>query len=70
MSFEAVAGLYRCGYRRVERAAGLTGAVGDAWSAGGVHLVEVPTERTANVALHRRIWQEVSEALEAGGFGG
>jgi 2-succinyl-5-enolpyruvyl-6-hydroxy-3-cyclohexene-1-carboxylate synthase len=69
MSFEAIAGLYRCGYQRVERAAALTAAVGEAWSAGGVHLVEVPTERTANVALHRRIWQAVGEALEAEGFG-
>jgi 2-succinyl-5-enolpyruvyl-6-hydroxy-3-cyclohexene-1-carboxylate synthase len=68
--FEAVAALYRCGYRRVERAAGLTGAVSEAASAGGVHLVEVPTERTANVALHRRIWQAVGSALEAAGLGG
>src|SRR2546422_7511857 len=43
MPFEAVAALYRCGYRRVERAAGLTAAVGEALSAGGVHLVEVQT---------------------------
>jgi 2-succinyl-5-enolpyruvyl-6-hydroxy-3-cyclohexene-1-carboxylate synthase len=70
MSFEGVAALYRCGYRRVEQAGGLTAAVGDAWSAGGVHLVEVSTERTANVALHRRIWRAVGEALEAGGLGG
>jgi 2-succinyl-5-enolpyruvyl-6-hydroxy-3-cyclohexene-1-carboxylate synthase len=69
MPFEAVAALYRCGYRRVERAAGLTAAVGEALSAGGVHLVEVPTERTANVALHRRIWQSVGAALGAAGFG-
>jgi 2-succinyl-5-enolpyruvyl-6-hydroxy-3-cyclohexene-1-carboxylate synthase len=68
MPFEGVAALYRCGYQRVERAASLTAAVGDAWSAGGVHLVEVPTERTANVALHRRIWQAVGEALDALGF--
>jgi 2-succinyl-5-enolpyruvyl-6-hydroxy-3-cyclohexene-1-carboxylate synthase len=70
MPFEAVAALYRCGYRRVERAAGLTAAVGEALSAGGVHLVEVPTERTANVALHRRIWRAVGTALDAGDFGG
>jgi 2-succinyl-5-enolpyruvyl-6-hydroxy-3-cyclohexene-1-carboxylate synthase len=68
MSFEAIAGLYRCGYRRVERAAGLTAAVAEASSAGGVHLVEVPTERTANVALHRRIWQAVGKVLEAEGL--
>jgi 2-succinyl-5-enolpyruvyl-6-hydroxy-3-cyclohexene-1-carboxylate synthase len=70
VSFEAIAGLYRCGYRRVEAAAGLTAAAGEACAAGGVHLVEVPTERTANVALHRRIWQAVGETLEAGGLGG
>jgi 2-succinyl-5-enolpyruvyl-6-hydroxy-3-cyclohexene-1-carboxylate synthase len=70
MSFEAIAALYRCGYRRVERPAGLTAAVSEAWSAGGVHVVEVPTERTANVALHRRIWEGVGKALEAGSFGG
>jgi 2-succinyl-5-enolpyruvyl-6-hydroxy-3-cyclohexene-1-carboxylate synthase len=64
MSFEGIAGLYQCGYRRVEGAAGLTAAVGQAWSEGGVHLVEVPTERTANVALHRRIWQAVGKALD------
>ena len=69
MPFEAVAALYRCGYRRVERAAGLTAAVGEALSAGGVHLVEVPTERAANVELHRRIWRAVGTALDAGGFG-
>ncbi|HMC53322.1 MAG TPA: 2-succinyl-5-enolpyruvyl-6-hydroxy-3-cyclohexene-1-carboxylic-acid synthase, partial [Acidimicrobiales bacterium] len=70
MPFEAVAALYRCGYRRVEPAAGLTAAVGEALSAGGVHLVEVPTERAANVELHRRIWRAVGTALDAGGFGG
>jgi 2-succinyl-5-enolpyruvyl-6-hydroxy-3-cyclohexene-1-carboxylate synthase len=69
MSFEGVAWLYRCGYRWVERAAGLTAAVGEAWAAGGVQLVEVRTERTANVALHRRIWQAVGEALDAEGLG-
>jgi 2-succinyl-5-enolpyruvyl-6-hydroxy-3-cyclohexene-1-carboxylate synthase len=70
MSFEEVAGLYRCGYRRVEEAAGLTAAVGEAGAAGGVHLVEVTTDRTANVALHRRIWDAVGKALNAAGFGG
>jgi 2-succinyl-5-enolpyruvyl-6-hydroxy-3-cyclohexene-1-carboxylate synthase len=69
MSFEAVAALYRCGYRRVDQAADLTVAVGEALLAGGVHLVEVPTERTANVVLHREIWRAVGTALEAGGFG-
>jgi 2-succinyl-5-enolpyruvyl-6-hydroxy-3-cyclohexene-1-carboxylate synthase len=70
MSFEAVAAAYRCGYRRVERAGDLTTAVAESLSGGGVHLVEVRTERAANVALHRRIWQAVGAALDAGGLEG
>jgi 2-succinyl-5-enolpyruvyl-6-hydroxy-3-cyclohexene-1-carboxylate synthase len=69
MPFEAVADLYRCGYRRVERAADLTPAAAEAMGAGGVHIVEVPTERTANVSLHRQIWQAVGTALEDVGLG-
>ncbi len=65
MSFEAVAGLYRCGYRRVTVASDLTHAVGAALAEGGVHLVEVRTDRAANVALHRRIWEAVGAAVRA-----
>lgn len=39
--------------------AALEGALGD----GGVTIVEVRTERRANVALHRRVWDAVAQAL-------
>lgn len=67
MSFEAIAALYGCGYARVVRAGELMGAVGSALGAGGVHLVEVRTDRAENVALHQRIWSSVAAALEADG---
>ena len=31
---------------------------------GGIHLLEVPTDRAANVAVHRRIWRAVARALD------
>lgn len=70
VSFEAVAGVYGCGYRRAERAEALTDLVAEGLAAEGVHLVEVRTDRAANVALHRQIWQAVGDALEAEGLAG
>jgi 2-succinyl-5-enolpyruvyl-6-hydroxy-3-cyclohexene-1-carboxylate synthase len=39
------------------------GAVREGLSRGGLRVVEVPTERTRNVELHREVWRVVSEAL-------
>jgi hypothetical protein len=30
---------------------------------GGLHVIEVPTERTRNVNQHRAVWRAVAEAL-------
>jgi 2-succinyl-5-enolpyruvyl-6-hydroxy-3-cyclohexene-1-carboxylate synthase len=70
ISFEAVAELYRCGYQRVERAQDLRSALSRAASGTGVHLIEIRTDRDANVALHRRLWEAVGRDLEAAGWRG
>ena len=31
----------------------------------GVDIIEIKTDRSANVDLHRRVWQAVSRAVEA-----
>ncbi len=36
---------------------------------GGLHVVEVPTGREANVRMHRAVWQAVKRALAEGGAG-
>lgn len=67
IDFRAFAELHRCGYERVERAADLVPAVDRAMEAGGVRIVEVPTDRTANVAHHQQAWDAVAAALSAWG---
>ena len=63
IDFRSFAALHRCAYERVERAADLVPAVAAATGAGGVHLLEVRTDREANVAHHQRAWEAVAAAL-------
>jgi 2-succinyl-5-enolpyruvyl-6-hydroxy-3-cyclohexene-1-carboxylate synthase len=58
-----VAAAARCGFARVESAGALAGALADTYSAGGIHVVEVPTDRQANVALRRRLTDAVAATL-------
>ena len=63
LSLAALAELYGCGHRSVKRASELAPAVAAAMEQGGVHLVEVRTDRAANVTLHRRLNQAVADTL-------
>jgi 2-succinyl-5-enolpyruvyl-6-hydroxy-3-cyclohexene-1-carboxylate synthase len=63
VDFGHLAALHTCGYERVERAEALPGMVAAARSAGGVQILEVRTDRAANVALHERLRQAVSAAV-------
>ena len=66
VDFGAFAALHRCGYARIEAAADLAPAVAGATEAGGVHILEVRTDRAANVAHHQRVWRAVAGVLSAG----
>ncbi|HLI69595.1 MAG TPA: 2-succinyl-5-enolpyruvyl-6-hydroxy-3-cyclohexene-1-carboxylic-acid synthase [Ktedonobacteraceae bacterium] len=35
---------------------------------GGLHVIEVPTDRASNVAMHRQLWRAVNQALTAAGI--
>jgi 2-succinyl-5-enolpyruvyl-6-hydroxy-3-cyclohexene-1-carboxylate synthase len=49
---------------RVQDWPGFLRGVADGLERGGLQVVEVPTERTRNVELHRQVWRAVSASLE------
>jgi 2-succinyl-5-enolpyruvyl-6-hydroxy-3-cyclohexene-1-carboxylate synthase len=62
---EALGELYGCSYERVDTRPHLAMAVRHALASGGTHIVEVATDRAANVELHRRIWDAVARSVAA-----
>ena len=64
VDFAALAGLHGLGHELVGHAGDLCDALERAREAGGVNLVEIRTDRDANVALHQRIWHSVARAVD------
>ncbi len=67
LDFRAACTLYGIGYERVADRSGFRAAVARSITAPGVQVIEVRTDRAANVALHRAIWREVQAATAGGG---
>jgi 2-succinyl-5-enolpyruvyl-6-hydroxy-3-cyclohexene-1-carboxylate synthase len=65
LRFEAAATLYGCGYEAVDSLDGLRAALARSLNGPGTTILEVPSDREANLALHRRVAAAVSEALIA-----
>jgi len=63
LDFARAAALYGLGHERVGDLAGLRLALERALASPSSYIVEVRTERAANVALHRRMWDAVAAAL-------
>ncbi len=63
LDFQPLAETYGARFRRVSTWEDFRAAVRHGLSAEGLHVVEVPTDRTRNVTLHREIWRAVSAAL-------
>jgi 2-succinyl-5-enolpyruvyl-6-hydroxy-3-cyclohexene-1-carboxylate synthase len=63
LDFAAAAALYGLAHERVQDVRGFRAALERALAHAGSSIVEVRTDRKANVELHRRIWQAVSGAL-------
>ncbi len=61
--FAKLAGFHGLSHTLIERAGDLGDAIGKALATGGVHIIEVPTDRTDNVALHRRVGELVAQAI-------
>lgn len=52
-----------CAFDRVEAAVDLVPTLDRASSAGGIRVVEVPTDRSENVEVHQAMWDAVDRAL-------
>jgi 2-succinyl-5-enolpyruvyl-6-hydroxy-3-cyclohexene-1-carboxylate synthase len=66
LDFAPLAELYGARYTRAESWPAFRSAVRCGISSGGLHLVELPTDRTRNVTLHRDRWREVSSVMRDG----
>ena len=51
-------------YQHVEKASELATAITGGIESGGVHLIEIKTERAENMTLHRKLTARVVEAVE------
>ncbi len=63
LDFSHAASLYGGHYQHVSDWEQFRGAVQRGMHDGGLHIVEVPTERESNVHMHRQLWQSVAQAL-------
>jgi 2-succinyl-5-enolpyruvyl-6-hydroxy-3-cyclohexene-1-carboxylate synthase len=63
LDFRPLAQMYGARYERVSGWPAFRAAVQRGLADGGLHIVEVRTERARNVTLHREMWKVVSEAL-------
>jgi 2-succinyl-5-enolpyruvyl-6-hydroxy-3-cyclohexene-1-carboxylate synthase len=64
LDFSSVAALHGAHHHRVHDGATLRRAVSAGVAGGGLHLVELRTDRARNVVLHREAWAAVADALD------
>jgi 2-succinyl-5-enolpyruvyl-6-hydroxy-3-cyclohexene-1-carboxylate synthase len=65
VDFSHLAAVHELSYDHVEKASELASAVIGGLEAGGVHLIEIRTDRGENVNLHRKLTTRVVEVVEA-----
>jgi 2-succinyl-5-enolpyruvyl-6-hydroxy-3-cyclohexene-1-carboxylate synthase len=63
LDFRPLAQMYGAHYERVKSWETFRAAIQRGLERGGLHIVEVPTERNRNVTLHREIWRTVSAGI-------
>jgi len=66
LDFRPLAEMYGARFTRVVGWDEFRSAVRRGFAEGGLHIVEVPTERKRNVQLHDEMWSAVSEAVARG----
>jgi 2-succinyl-5-enolpyruvyl-6-hydroxy-3-cyclohexene-1-carboxylate synthase len=63
LDFRLAVQMYGGQYQKVERWQQFRERVSQGLEGGGLHVIEVQTERTSNVQMHRQLWEVVGQAL-------
>lgn len=63
LNFRPVVEMYGGTFQRIADWNDFRSAFQAGLAQGGLHVIEVPTERESNVAMHRQLWQVVDQAL-------
>ncbi len=69
LDFRLAAQMYGGQFQKVDSWERFRNSVRRGLNTGGLHVIEVPTERTSNVKMHRQLWERVGDALNAQGIG-
>ncbi|MBV9689294.1 MAG: 2-succinyl-5-enolpyruvyl-6-hydroxy-3-cyclohexene-1-carboxylic-acid synthase [Ktedonobacteraceae bacterium] len=64
LDFHSAVQMYGGQFQRITSWEQFRKVVSKGLSYEGLHVVEVPTQRDSNVALHRQLWQAVSKAID------
>lgn len=63
LDFAPVVQMYGGSFQRITNWQEFRTAMNESIVSRGLHVIEVPTERTSNVQMHRQLWQVVGNAL-------
>ncbi len=69
LDFRLAVQMYGGQFQRVEDWEQFRKAVYHGLSSGGLHVIEVPTERASNVKMHRQLWGVIEKTLDERGIG-
>jgi 2-succinyl-5-enolpyruvyl-6-hydroxy-3-cyclohexene-1-carboxylate synthase len=64
LDFRLAVQMYGGQFQKVDSWEQFREAVTRSFNTGGLHVIEVPTERSSNVNMHRQLWEAVGKALE------
>jgi 2-succinyl-5-enolpyruvyl-6-hydroxy-3-cyclohexene-1-carboxylate synthase len=67
LDFRLAVQMYGGQFQRIDTWEQFREAVSRGLNTGGMHVIEVPTERTSNVTMHRQLWEKVGDALNERG---
>ena len=69
LDFRLAVQMYGGQFQKVDSWEQFRKAVGRGLNTGGLHVIEIPTERTSNVKMHRQLWEVIGKTLNERGIG-